>query len=250
MSSYSPQFYASLSVGAIESAREILPSVLKVVPARSIIDVGCGIGAWLSVACELGVEDLVGIDGGYVNKQMLMIPVDRFIAADLSEPLVVDRSFDLALCLEVAEHLSQSSASTLITSLAKLAPAVLFSAAVPFQGGTEHKNEQWPPYWEALFQEHGFRALDCIRPQVWSSPRVMYWYAQNTLLFVHNEMYSQCKGLVASTGTHTAALALVHPSLFVANAALVHDPKRLGLRALLRAIHGALRASVSRRLNR
>ena len=95
----------------------------------------------------------------------------------------LDQRFDLALCLEVAEHLPASSAPVLIESLVSAAPVVLFSAAVPEQGGVHHINEQWPSYWEKLFAERGLRKFDVIRPLIWNNCSIQPWYRQNLYLF-------------------------------------------------------------------
>jgi hypothetical protein len=70
-----------------------------------------------------------------------------------------------------------------VTSLTLLGPVVLFSAAVPGQGGTRHLNEQWPEYWVALFERREYIAIDCIRRRVWDNDEVSWWYSQNMLLF-------------------------------------------------------------------
>jgi hypothetical protein len=62
------------------------------------------------------------------------------------------RTFDLAICLEVAEHLPPEAAEGFIDSLTRLAPVVLFSAAITFQVGNQHLNGQWPDYWATLFR--------------------------------------------------------------------------------------------------
>src|SRR2546421_5808773 len=107
---------------------------MDLVGPRSIVDVGCGLGTWLAAAASLGIEDYIGVDA-YAPAQSLRIPVERFVRHDLSTPLQLDRRFDLVLSLEVAEHLAEDAAATFVASLARLGPAVLFSAAVPNQSG-------------------------------------------------------------------------------------------------------------------
>ena len=91
------------------SAGAMLPMVLDLVAPTSILDVGCGTGAWLRVASELRVEDIFGVDGGTGE---LVIPEDRFRRVDLEHRLDLGRRFDLAICMEVAEHLSPSRAGS------------------------------------------------------------------------------------------------------------------------------------------
>jgi cyclopropane fatty-acyl-phospholipid synthase-like methyltransferase len=161
---YSEGFYSVQQEGSRRSAEIVLPIVLELLKPTSVIDVGCGVGAWTRVL-EAHVLDVVGVDGDWV-------PADSrsssFVARDLEQSLSVDRTFDLAICMEVAEHLSPAVAERFISDLARLAPAVLFSAAIPQQGGTQHRNEQWQSYWAELFQRHGFWPHDVIRPRVWS----------------------------------------------------------------------------------
>ena len=60
------------------------------------------------------------------------------------------RRFDLALCLDVTEHLPRECADPLVTLLTSLAPVVAFSAAIPVQDSYNHVNCQWPAYWFRL----------------------------------------------------------------------------------------------------
>ena len=144
---YDRKFYDEHRDDSLRSARVTVPIVLSLVAPSSIVDVGCGTGTWLTVFRENGIEDVVGIDGDYVPRDRLLIPADRFIARDLTKPLLLDRIFDLAVSVEVAEHLPASAADQFVRSLCSLAPSVLFSAAVPGQFGVRHLNPQWPWYW-------------------------------------------------------------------------------------------------------
>lgn len=82
------------------------------------------------------------------------------------------RSFDLACALEVAEHLPADVANQFVALLVNAAPVEVFSAAIPRQGGKGHVNEQWPTYWASLFANHGYMAVDCIRPAVYGNEHV------------------------------------------------------------------------------
>ncbi len=162
-------------------------------------------------------------------------------------PLPLERTFDLVVSLEVAEHLPPESAPAFVGSLARLGPAVLFSAAIPYQGGEHHLNEQWPDYWAELFEQNGFVAIDCVRRNVWSDERVLYWYAQNTLLFVREEMVSGNEALVRELDrTSRSMLSVVHPTRYYPIARAYdllrgHIPlpmKRLAYRLLGRFVSG------------
>ncbi len=217
MNAYTETFFSDREAGSLSSARRIVPIVDALLAPRSVVDVGCGIGTWLAAFRERGIEDIAGIDGSYVPMSALRIPADAFRAHDLSRPLEIGRTFDLALCLEVAEHLPTDRAPSLVASLCELAPAILFSAAIPFQGGTHHVNEQWPEYWAALFEARGFAAIDCVRGLVWDDPSVDWWYAQNTILYVRAERIAQSAALQhAFERTRRSQLSLVHPRRWTA----------------------------------
>ena len=128
---------------------------------KSVVDVGCGDGSWLFVLQEdYGKDDILGIDGPWIHEDQLNIPKECFLRAPLDESLPIDRKFDMAISLEVAEHLPEARAEGFVEDLTRLAPLVLFSAAVPGQGGTNHVNEQWQDYWIALFGARGFLPIN------------------------------------------------------------------------------------------
>lgn len=170
---YSTEFYAGQVDGSARSAAVVVPLVLSLLPVKSAVDVGCGVGPWAAEFLANGVPDVWGVDGDYVDRSQLRLPPQRFLARDLTKPLVFDRTFDLVVCLEVAEHLPASRAAGLVADLTCMAPCVLFSAAVPGPVGTHHINSRYLPYWVNLFQARGYEAIDPIRLRfgvtIWSS---------------------------------------------------------------------------------
>jgi len=184
MGNYDNTFFDYVSNGAVRSARHFLPVVLDALNPSSVLDVGCGRGAWLSVWRELGVEVVRGIDGDYVDRSKLLCPGESFQARDLSEPFDLGERFDLVQSLEVAEHLPESSARTFIASLTKHSDRVLFSAAPKGQGGDHHINEQNYDYWRRIFAEYDFVPVDFIRPVVKSNSEIEPWYRYNSILYV------------------------------------------------------------------
>ena len=213
---YPEDFHKDRDKKTRHAAEIVVSRLLEIVPSvTSAVDVGCGIGTWLAVLKEHGTEEIHGIDGDWVRNEMLMIPPTCFTRANLYEPFDLGRKYDLAISLEVAEHLPQESAATFIDSLTGLSDVVLFSAAIPGQGGINHLNEQWPNYWEAYFRERSFMVLDVIRNTIWNDETIPVWYRQNILLFV-KENYLQ--KLPAQYRNHCRdlerPLAIVHPSLY------------------------------------
>lgn len=230
---YSPEWYAGFQNNTVLSAQVIVPIVMDLIGPRSVVDFGCGTGGWLSVFKEQGVADIHGVDGPWVDPERLLIPAAQFEPVDLAAPFALDIHADLAMSLEVAEHIPASAAPTFVKNLTDIAPVVLFSAAIPHQGGTGHHNEQWPSYWAALFKERGYVPVDCIRRVVWNDKRVRYWYAQNTFIFVREDALSRYPKLAALYSKDEEVLPLVHPARFLA----FYTPKR----PLLRRIVGRLR---------
>src|SRR5437016_4313861 len=114
---YTNKFFRMLQPSAWKGASRIVPKVLEMIQPTSVIDVGCGIGGFLAMFLEHGVENILGIDGAYVQRNLLAIPEENFMPFDLNRPFTVDRTYDLVVCLEVAEHLRPQSAGDFIASL-------------------------------------------------------------------------------------------------------------------------------------
>lgn len=236
--------------GSRRSAKEIIPLVLELIQPKRVIDVGCGVGGWLSVFKECGVENIFGIDGDWVDKKMLQIPEERFLSFDLKEPFRMDRQFDLVVSLEVAEHLPSDCAETFVDDLVRLGPVILFSAAIPFQGGTHHVNEQWPDYWVKRFQKKGYVVIDCLRKKIWQNDNVEWWYTQNILMFVRHD-YLESNPLLKQEfeNTNTSMLSIVHPKRYLASIAS-SDPRRMSLKKVLSALLIVMKNTLKRRIKR
>jgi SAM-dependent methyltransferase len=188
--------------------------LIDLISPESVVDVGCGVGAWLAAFRDAGVDDVLGLDGDYVPRDLLQIEPDRFLAANLQEPPDLNRRFDLAISLEVAEHLPESASDRLVETLCKLAPVVLFSAATPLQGGTGHVNEQPQSYWAEKFALHGRRAVDAVRPAVWNDAAVKFWYRQNAVVYASPEALESNNRLrEIAERTDTRILDVIHPEL-------------------------------------
>jgi SAM-dependent methyltransferase len=246
---YTKTFYQEMRNGARLSAEVMVPIVLQMIPASSVVDVGCGDGTWLAAFHKFGIKDFLGIDGDYVQAEDLQIAPKYFQPLDLSKPFRLERRFDLAISLEVAEHLPRDSASSFIESLIRLAPAVLFSAAIPLQGGNNHVNEQWPDVWAALFREYDYLPIDFIRRRVWKNKSVDWWYVQNTILFAEAKYVAGNATLKSELEqTNLEQLSLVHPRTYLEvlrSAAPIDRGVRYALKQFLVSLKNAVNRKTS-----
>jgi len=183
---YGADFYRFLASFAVRSAQRIVPKLTAVASVRSVVDFGCGLGGWLSVWASTGAS-VVAVDGPYVDSRHLMIDPDDFHGADLAAPIDLGRQFDLVQSLEVAEHLPAAKAGQFVETLTAHSKCVLFSAAVPGQGGENHINEQPLGYWRALFRERGYCAVDYLRPLICDDAEIARWYRCNMMLYVKDD---------------------------------------------------------------
>lgn len=188
---YAPAYHEGIAEEAIRSRDEVFKVLFewgilhKDARTTRILDVGCGLGAWgKDIPKEYSVI-YHGIDYK-VPETELLIPVENYIDFDLRIPMIAweEKESDLILCLEVLEHLEEKYADTVIESLCNSADTILFSAAIPGQGGTCHVNEQWQSYWAKKFAERGYYPYyQDIRQKLWNNENVSVWYRQNMVLY-------------------------------------------------------------------
>lgn len=193
---YNEIFYRYQREGAVRSARNVLPKVNTVLRPASILDVGCGAGAWLSVHSELGLRDVVGIDGTYVDRSVLMIDESSFFPKDISKCFDLGRTFDLVQCLEVGEHIPERCSNVLVDNLVRHGKRILFSAATRGQGGENHVNEQGYDYWRGLFAKREYVLFDFVRPLIAGDECIEPWYRYNILFFAHAREVARLSPLV------------------------------------------------------
>ncbi len=227
MHTYPKEFFTYIRDWSINSARVIVPILVSRLHPQSVVDVGCGDGSWLSVFAELGVQKIMGLDGTYMLDRELKIPREAFLACDLNNPPALDQRFDLAVCLEVAEHLPESSADGLARYLGGLSDFVLFSAAVPLQNGENHLNCQWQDYWREKFEAIGYLPITTLRQQIWQHADVPFFYKQNIALYVKKEALEREPALLEEHElTMAAPFSVIHPEYYLEVMRYLAEAKR------------------------
>jgi SAM-dependent methyltransferase len=196
---YDPEFYRYIESGSIRSAKCVVPLVLSELSPSSVLDVGCGTGAWLAEYRNLGITSILGVDGDYVRRDLLHIPVDRFQSIDVADDFDLGSSFDLVECLEVGEHVPEKSSATLVANLTRHGDRILFSAGTPGQGGENHINEKSFEFWRRLFAARGYKPFDPFRPRLRKVAAVESWYRRNIILYVRESAISSLPAAVLAT---------------------------------------------------
>ncbi|WP_133553998.1 hypothetical protein [Algoriphagus boseongensis] len=231
---YQDSFYKSRNSETENSAIEILSLLFSFFKPNSMVDFGCGVGTWLKTGNNLGVREILGIEGEWLKSEYLVIPQTAFLTNNLTSKIILSRKFDLAISLEVAEHIEEKYSKVFIENLTKASDVVLFSAAIPGQRGSGHVNEQWPDYWIKKFKEKDYLPLDLIRPKIWQNDNIKTWYKQNTILFVKRERLEGIPELKAYFDPLKSNWSLVHPSTFLRQIEISH-PKYSSLSKLIKS---------------
>ena len=196
---YTNQFFDYIHEGVRPSARALVNSLALQIRASSVVDFGCGRGLWLETWQERGIEDVVGLDGDYVDRARLAIPASLFLPHDLSKPVSLGRKFDIAQSLEVAEHIPPDASEIFIQNLVDHSDCIIFSAAVPGQGGEFHINERPLEYWRGQFEARGYAAYDYLRPMHYSDTSIKPWYRYNTIVYANEAGAAQLSAAVINT---------------------------------------------------
>lgn len=213
MAKYKDEFFRDRHARTAYAAETVLGILQPALPAlQSAVDIGCGVGTWLSVLQRQGVREVRGVDGHWVDVANLVIPAESFSHHDLQADLDLGRRYDLAISLEVAEHLPPARAPGFVAWLTGLSDVVLFSAATPRQGGRNHFNEQWQDYWAALFANRDYVPLDFIRTRIWNDRKIATWYRQNLLVYVRRSRVADLR----LPDTLPGPLSIIHPEVFIA----------------------------------
>ncbi len=185
---YTQQWYLTNYLQSKCSYREIARAVEKQIlgaklpPPQSVIDFGCSYGGMIeAMQCILRIPSSAayGIDNH--NDVAWLQYEGGYIKADLNEVKQLSVHADIAICIETAEHLKPESADKLVDLLCRASDYIVFSAATPGQGGTDHLNEQPHEYWAAKFDAHGFKERDVLRQNL--SERCLPWYRNNIFVY-------------------------------------------------------------------
>ncbi len=194
------------TIGAYNTraAEIIVPIITNEFKPNSVLDVGCGIGTWLSVFHKNGNLDYLGVDGDYIDRSLLhhYISESKFYPFDLNCELQLNRKFDIVLSLEVAEHIEERFSDSFIKTLVNHSDTIIFSAAIPMQIGENHVNEQWLSYWISKFERYNYFPHDTIRPKIWNNNQIEFWYRQNIIVFKKDIKFE------------SPVLDIVHPSFY------------------------------------
>lgn len=212
---YDNRFYDGQSGSSERSAEGTLPILFDIIKPKSAIDFGCGVGTWLKVAKALGVKSLHGVEGPWVKKEQLLDKDIELTNTNFDKPELPEGRWDVAISMEVAEHIEPASSEAFVQGICSTADTVLFSAAIPNQYGENHINEQWQSYWVELFAGHGYEAFDLVRPLIWGDQNVEWYYRQNVLVYCRtgSENYEILKK--KSLEVSSRLYDVVHPEVFV-----------------------------------
>lgn len=214
--------------GSLESAEIIVPMIIKLLNPKSVVDLGCGNGEFLAKFKQDGIEDILGIEGEWIDKENLLIPKGSFIHRDLQKKIILNKKFDLAVFMEVAEHLKPESSKIFIKNVIDLSDIIIFSAGIPFQRGLGHINENWITYWADLFKEHRYIAVDMFRNKLWDDERVLPFYAQNIMIFAKKEKILKNKILKEEyERSNGRILNLIHPYQYLQNIRRYENMRRV-----------------------
>lgn len=228
---YSDEAFYSWQIDeSYKSATIYCDYLFSIYQPKSVLDFGCGRGAWLKAMHEHGAERVVGVDGPWNSQEAMIDQAIEFTGADLNDPdkVLAGKTFEMAMSLEVFEHLEPQNAARIADCFTSLAPVLLFGGAFVHQDGQNHINERPHSYWAEMFAERGFEVFDLFRARFWGDDRVCYWYQQNTFLYVRrgHPLAQKLREMGHAPVENLAWLNAVHPVMLYRYAGLT-IPRRL-----------------------
>lgn len=196
---YQSKYYDYINAGSLASAKVICPIIINWFKPTSLVDIGCGAGAWCSIWKSSGIPNVIGVDGSYVETDSLLIEESSFIRQDLSQSFTLDKNFSLATSLEVAEHIPEAKADIFLNNITQCSDIIVFSAAPPGQGGEFHVNEQPLQYWKSKFEKQGYCCFDPLRKKIYKNNNIEPWYRYNTLIYIKKTITDQIPSEILDT---------------------------------------------------
>ena len=206
---YDKRYYQSLRSHSYGSATKIIGYLTSFLDVSTVIDFGCGMGTWCLAARELGINKIIGIDQNPYNSEYMLISSDQYLQKDLRNTIDLDMSACIVISVEVVEHIEEEYGEIFVENLCRHSDIILFSAAIPHQGGEGHVNEKPCSYWSKIFASKGYCYIDCIRPAFWDDNDVAVWYKNNCILYVKDSVYPSIYPKVSIC----PPIDIVHPSM-------------------------------------
>jgi 2-polyprenyl-3-methyl-5-hydroxy-6-metoxy-1,4-benzoquinol methylase len=184
---YDADYYASVvEDGAARSAEIMAASIRREFAPRTVVDVGCGTGALLDAMRSQGIG-VAGFEYSEAALELCRMRGLDVIKVDFERDVLdFKETFDVAVSVEVAEHLPGSVADRYVDLLTSLSEVVVLTAAPPGQGGTDHVNEQPQAYWIAKFAARSFLHVEELSARwrdEWKAGGVAGWYYRNVMVF-------------------------------------------------------------------
>jgi SAM-dependent methyltransferase len=246
---YDEGFYQARDSATSHFADRLSKILSETFSPASALDLGCGVGTVLHALKRRGCADILGVEGPWLEQENLVISKSEFRSADLTKPLRINRVFDIAMCLEVAEHLEARYADTIVQTLCHLSSRIVFSAAIPYQGGMNHVNERWQSFWAAKFLDRGYMPFDMVRPAIWADKNVPTYYRQNCLVYLRKDFVAKYPELGRFEVDNIDFLDRVHPDLYL-SILRSKEPLHISYRELLRYLPKATYAAAKRAAKR
>lgn len=224
---YERAFFTQRLLRTQISAEVVVPKINTLFKPNSVIDFGCANCVWLAEFLKYGIDDILGVDGFMIDNELLLVPDKYFKYHDLETLYKTNKTFDIAISLEVAEHISPDKSDLFIDSLTNASKTIIFSAAIPHQGGHNQVNEQWPDYWAEKFYQRGYLPYDLIRNKIWENKSVATSYRQNIICFIHYSINAEIFiDNQISYPLDTQYLSVVHPGIYMMQVSKISQLER------------------------
>jgi hypothetical protein len=160
-----------------EAADFLIECLREVADFKTVLEVGCGEGAFLSAVVRMGATRAAGIESFAPPTLVDGIHGSDVRIADYTHPmpLLPEEHFDLVICLELAQQVSLEQLETFIHSLAAAGDLVLFSAEIPGQNGDPRSPGLYLRQAVPAFRSRGFVLDDFFRPKHWHNKKAPFW---------------------------------------------------------------------------